>query len=93
MLLSIFLSIHVVKAMHTHTVASATNLSLEEVHVEKMTDCNICDYHLSKEAMVASFHVHNKRTLPCNNFIPFYKTHTPSSIGLSYADRGPPQTA
>ena len=78
--------------MHTHTVASATNLSMDDERIEKMTDCNICDYHLSKDAVVTSLYVQSEHTIWANNYVLFYKTYTPTSIGLSYADRGPPAT-
>jgi hypothetical protein len=93
LLLGIFISIHAIKMLHTHTNTVATFHSFDGDQVEKKGDCSICDYHLTKDAV------------PFANFFewqpleyvkvskPFYKHHPFTSIGLYYADRGPPALA
>lgn len=91
MLLGIFISIHVVKAFHTHQPITTSAKSQDAAeHVKASTDCTVCDYHFTKdgfseiasiESIVNHFYV---------STYPFYQSHISSSIGLHYSDRGPP---
>jgi hypothetical protein len=86
--LVLFLFIHVAKAVHKHDKNGVKFSSGTKVHLS--TDCPICDYHITKDA-----------DLPTEDLLPEKETHftcyhntyfsrLTSSIGLSYADRGPP---
>ena len=93
LLLGIFISIHAVKMLHTHNNAVASHLSFDGDMVEKKGDCNICDYHLTKDAAVVINHFELQPLHYVKVSKPFYKPHPFTSIGLYYADRGPPAVA
>jgi hypothetical protein len=93
LLLGIFVSIHAVKMLHTHTDTEAAQLQFDGDLIEKKGGCNICDYHLTKDAVTVASSFDLAQLHHANVSSSFYKRHPFSSIGLYYADRGPPATA
>ena len=89
-MLAVFLVITVVKLFHSHEALGAVNYSSGIEQVEKSSDCSICDYHFTKDSDYTVVEFATKTP----EFISFiqicYESRITSSIGLSYADRGPP---
>lgn len=88
----VFLFIHVAKAIHKHERPGIT-FSFQ-LKVQKSSDCPICDYHIAKDGdlPVVLFSPAQNMLPGCYQIIP-YQSQLISSIGLSYADRGPPVLA
>jgi hypothetical protein len=94
LLLVVFLAVHIGKALHTHNVVIATEkVSTEAKHTIAAPDCSICDYHLAKDSAI-DFSIVAVATVqePVLHIMSYQSRHT-ASIGLSYADRGPPSKA
>jgi hypothetical protein len=92
-LLVVFMFITVVKLFHSHDTHFAPHSSSHLEQVVKDADCSICDYHFTKDtdfqnATFASQMAEVPRVVPV-----FYQSRTTSSVGLNYADRGPPALA
>jgi hypothetical protein len=89
-LLAVFLVITCVKLFHSHGALGETNYSMDIEHIEKNTDCSICDYHFTKDTddSVETFASNNPEFICFTSIC--YESRITSSIGLSYADRGPP---
>jgi hypothetical protein len=89
-LLAVFLLITGAKLFHSHGALGAANYSLGIEQIEKSSDCSICDYHFTKDADFSVI----KFAPESIHFISYihicYESRITSSIGLSYADRGPP---
>jgi hypothetical protein len=91
-LLALFLFITISKLLHSHDALSDAQVSGIE-KVEAKSACPVCDYHLAKDvAFETTTFPLEKLQAPSSHFI-FYQTRGSSSIGLSYADRGPPSLA
>ena len=92
-LLLVFLFIHAVKAVHTHDNLSQVKIGKDLLQFDKSSDCAICDYHFTKEAL-ASFPEFQTTLLEHTTSHPvLFQTEPTSSIGLSFSDRGPPARA
>jgi hypothetical protein len=92
-LLVVFLFIHAVKVLHAHERNTSTCQEWSVSKVVEKGHCSICDYHFTKDAhndfiIIELFH----KQLPTLYFIS-YQSRKTSSIGLNYADRGPPAIA
>jgi hypothetical protein len=89
-LLAVFLFISIVKISHTHETIDATNFPNTIEHVETSSSCSICDYHFTKDAdfEVPIFILAKPQTFLVT--YTSYQSRITSSIGLNYADRGPP---
>jgi len=91
-LLLVFSFIIAAKLFHSHETITTTNVSSHIEGVEKSSDCAVCDFHFSKDADAAYQYVFEP-VLPFNStFLVSFQSEDASSIGLSYADRGPPAT-
>jgi hypothetical protein len=93
LLLVLLGSFHAVKVFHRHAGEceskwqAAGEASLQQAH------CDVCDFQLAKEAFpqeVALPSTQSSYVLPLQ---PVLWQAPPSSIGLSYSDRGPPAKA
>ena len=89
-LLVVFLVITVVKLFHSHEASGAVNYSLDIQQIEKSSECSICDYHFTKDTdySVVAFAPKSPEFISVTQIC--YESRITSSIGLSYADRGPP---
>ncbi|HYH13962.1 MAG TPA: hypothetical protein VD794_02000 [Flavisolibacter sp.] len=90
LLLGIFLTIHVTKALHKHPSSLLTQVAGATEKVEASSDCAVCDYHFTKDCCnnVATIELFNETLY--QPVVLFYKSPLVSSIGLHYSDRGPP---
>ena len=94
LLLVVFLAVHVGKALHTHNaVETAINISIETKHTINSPDCSTCDYQLTKDSDLDFYTITvSIEQEPILHIITYQSRHT-ASIGLCYADRGPPSIA
>jgi hypothetical protein len=93
-LLAVFLFIHAAKVLHSHESNAASCQEWNATTLlEKSSHCSICDYHFTKDAHndVVQI-VLTPKQQPSLYFIS-YQSRKTSSIGLNYADRGPPVIA
>jgi hypothetical protein len=93
-LLSLFLALHIGKALHHHApVHPIGKLSAEAQQISSSSDCPICDFHIAKDSIVAieplEIPVMHE---PMHHQIS-YVSKKMASIGLCYSDRGPPSIA
>lgn len=89
-LLLVFLLITSVKLLHSHHTLSLSLPGIGTEHVEKSSDCPVCDYHLAKDtdhfhAFPDQLHVDILRYS-----YSFYPTPFVTSIGTTSSGRGPP---
>jgi hypothetical protein len=92
-LLAVFLVITVVKLLHSHEALGGSHYSLGIEQIEKNSDCSICDYHFTKDTdySVVVFATKSPEFISVTSIC--YESRITSSIGFSYADRGPPAFA
>lgn len=89
-LLAVFLLITGAKLFHTHGAAGHTADSSYTEQVAKGGDCQVCDYHFSKDTDHLRDVFTPAKPLALSSKDISYESRTASSIGLSYSDRGPP---
>jgi hypothetical protein len=91
--LGVFLFIHLGKAIHSHELTSIAYQDSPTEQVSSTADCPVCDFHLTKdtEHQVATIDLE----LPLPGFIQktSFQSRRPSSIELTFSDRGPPALA
>ena len=94
LLFGIFISVHIVKALHSHAVTSTiSKFTGAGEKVQAASDCATCDYHFTKDSSSETALV---VLIPNQFYAPVYlsyKSYLASSIGLHYSDRGPPALA
>ncbi len=94
LLLGIFMSVHIAKALHTHAVTSTiSKFTGAGEKVQAASDCATCDYHFTKDSSSQTATI---ALIPNQYYAPVflsYKSYLASSIGLHYSDRGPPTQA
>jgi hypothetical protein len=92
-LLAVFSFISLLKLFHSHDNASTSCIYTHVHQAEKAVNCSVCDYHFAKDAEhVFSAHAAPGEQAPLVYLIS-YQSRAASSIGLGYADRGPPAIA
>ncbi|HEX2536512.1 MAG TPA: hypothetical protein VHK69_22370 [Chitinophagaceae bacterium] len=93
LLVVLFLFIHVGKVLHRHETGARSHAYPAAAQWEKGGDCAVCDYHFTKDADLAL----SLPPLPApqysSTFLIHYQKASVASIGLPYADRGPPARA
>lgn len=93
-LLGIFISIHVAKALHTHSIVSTVSKLADETEkVQASSHCATCDYHFTKDSYSETATITLITPQLYSPVSLFYKSYISSSIGLHYSDRGPPALA
>lgn len=90
-LMAVFVFIHVAKVLHSHENSAIACIESKAIaQVEKWNDCDICDFHFTKDSnhTVASYQLKLTQTFPIQHVL--FQSRVSSSVGLSYSDRGPP---
>lgn len=93
LLIGVFLFIHVGKAFHSHELLGNTDNVCQTGQVSKSNDCSVCDFHFTKDTEHQIITVNTEHPTPILVQHAFLQSRKASSIGLSYADRGPPAIA
>src|SRR3712207_988116 len=94
LLLGLFMTVHVAKALHTHTGASTfTKLADGKETIQSSKDCATCDYHFTKDSSSEIISFELVEPTAYQQLFFFYKSYLFASIGLHYSDRGPPAFA
>ena len=93
LLMAVFLFIHAGKLLHNHEQRFTAENSLTSEQVAKSADCSVCDFHLATDADgdVSFVTLSKHRLIKPQPFS--YQSRTSTSVGLRYADRGPPAFA
>lgn len=90
LLMVIFIVIQIGKTLHTHSHSTQLFPNHAAGEVKQSGDCQICDFHLTKdcdgESAIIEAYVMKAFPTLCSYFLSFLT----ASIGLIYADRGPP---
>jgi hypothetical protein len=93
LLLAVFVSIQITKAVHTHDSTDCSSLFSAKVQVQKSNDCSVCDYHFTKDTFLHTSFLETQPKVYVNRYYNSYQSRVTSSIGLTYTDRGPPVIA
>jgi hypothetical protein len=93
LLLLVFVFIHLGKALHIHrhSVQQYRTEAAQEFKVAN--DCAVCDFHFSKDGDPVPVAITFAAPVGFSNFTCCYQSFNTASIGLVYADRGPPASA
>jgi len=92
-LLLVFVSIHWSKLLHVHDHDKLLNKhSTCSTVLEKKASCAVCEYHLITEECINGDIVPKPAVAYYTPSFCFRSVQTVSSVGLSYADRGPPHS-
>lgn len=92
-LLAVLLFISVARLLHSHDTTPPAAFSGQAVQVSASAECAVCDYHFTKDTDHHEIGLAIETPLPVTSFNCCYQSRTTSSIGLNYADRGPPSLA
>jgi queuine/archaeosine tRNA-ribosyltransferase len=90
LLMVIFVFIQVGKTLHTHSYSYQCFPYNAAQEIKQSADCQICDFHFSKdcdgERAFIEADVIKEFPILCS----YFQSFLTASIGLIYADRGPP---
>jgi hypothetical protein len=89
-LLVVFLLITSIKFFHSHESSAAENYPYAIAQLEKLSECSICDYQLTKDSDLTTELLQVNKIIPSVSSYSFYNTTFVTSIGSTSSGRGPP---
>lgn len=90
--LGLFLFVHLFKLSHHHTGTELDTGFATSQAVIKAEPCGVCDYHFNKDSDYTLVPVCPATPAQFAKPTFGFTSQVPSSIGISFGDRGPPVT-